>query len=78
MQFKYFYKLPNLTESKHYSRPNWVILLQIPIGCKELHHEIELGVVIGSNISRADPKKAFASVGGYALVLDMTARDLQV
>ena len=51
--------------------------IEIPVGCTELHHEIELGVVIGSRISRATPDVAFKSVGGYALVLDMTARDLQ-
>ena len=51
---------------------------QIPLGCTEVHHEIELGVVIGSRISRATPNDAFSAVGGYALVLDMTARDLQV
>ena len=48
------------------------------MGCTEIHHEIELGVVIGSRISRATPKEAFAAVGGYALVLDMTVREFQV
>ena len=59
---------------------NWwkYIWFQIPLGCTELHHEIELGVVIGSCISRASPKDAFAAIGGYALVLDMTVRDFQV
>lgn len=42
-----------------------------------MHHEIELGVVIGSRCSRASPEDAFKCVGGYALVLDMTARDFQ-
>ena len=51
---------------------------QIPVGCTEIHHEIELGVVIASRITRASPKEAFSAVGGYALVLDMTVRDFQV
>lgn len=43
----------------------------------ELHHEVELGVIIGRggrNIARAD---AMAHVAGYALCLDMTARNWQ-
>jgi len=51
--------------------------IEIPVGCTEIHHEVELGVVIGSRISRATPKEAFSAVGGYALVLDMTVRDFQ-
>jgi 2-keto-4-pentenoate hydratase/2-oxohepta-3-ene-1,7-dioic acid hydratase in catechol pathway len=41
-----------------------------------LHHEIELGLVIGKRLSRADriPKDA---VAGYVLALDLTLRDLQ-
>lgn len=49
----------------------------IPQGCTELHHEVELGVVIGKaghHISEAD---AMSHVAGYALALDMTARDFQ-
>jgi len=41
------------------------------------HHEVELGVVIGRearDISRAD---ALRYVGGYALAIDMTARNIQ-
>ncbi len=53
------------------------INLQIPIGCKEIHHEIELGVVVGKGgrgISEAD---SMSHVAGYVLALDMTARDFQ-
>jgi len=49
----------------------------VPSRCSELHYEVELGVVIakdGKNISEA---MAMSHVGGYALALDMTARDLQ-
>ncbi|XP_021361184.1 acylpyruvase FAHD1, mitochondrial-like [Mizuhopecten yessoensis] len=51
--------------------------IKFPPGCSELHHEVELGVVIGkggSNISESD---AMEHVGGYVVALDMTARDLQ-
>lgn len=51
--------------------------IKIPPQCKELHHEVELGVVIeksGSDIPVAEAEKYIA---GYVLALDMTARDLQ-
>jgi len=51
--------------------------IEIPVGSSELHHEVELGVVIGKTISRVTPEEAFAAVGGYALVLDMTERNYQ-
>lgn len=49
----------------------------IPKRCSSLHYEVELGVVIsklGRNIPEA---KALSHIGGYALALDMTARDIQ-
>ncbi|OQR78420.1 acylpyruvase FAHD1 [Tropilaelaps mercedesae] len=51
--------------------------IEIPPGSNVLHHEIELGVVIerpGKNILETE---AMQHVGGYALCLDMTARDTQ-
>merc|ERR1712223_1609701 len=51
--------------------------IEIPIGCKEVHHEIELGIVIGSSCSRVPADKIMDHVGGYVLALDMTARDFQ-
>lgn len=56
----------------------FISFFQIPRGCSSLHHEIELGVVIGNrgtDISEAD---AMSHVAGYILALDMTARDFQV
>lgn len=38
---------------------------------------MELGVVIGKQCSRVDEISAASCVGGYALALDMTARDIQ-
>jgi len=57
-----------ITQGKH---------IQLPPDCSELHHEVELGVVVekpGKNISAKD---ALDHVGGYVLCLDMTARDIQ-
>lgn len=49
-----------------------------PAGVLELHHEVELGVVIGAVCSRMPASADWrAYVGGYVLALDMTARDLQ-
>ncbi|KAI7829179.1 hypothetical protein BX661DRAFT_181508 [Kickxella alabastrina] len=50
--------------------------IEIPQGCV-VHHEVELGVVIGKagrDISAADASEYIA---GYALALDLTARNLQ-
>jgi len=51
--------------------------IRLPLGCSSLHHEIELGIVIGSKCSQIQPEEAMKCVGGYVLALDMTARDFQ-
>ena len=51
--------------------------LQLPKRCSSLHYEVELGVVV-SKLGRKIPEaSAMNHVGGYALALDMTARNLQ-
>ena len=52
--------------------------IEIPLGCNDLHHEIELGVVINKTCKRVTAEAAMEYVGGYCLALDMTARDFQV
>ncbi|CAG0921229.1 unnamed protein product [Notodromas monacha] len=49
----------------------------IPPECDDLHHEVELGVVIGSLARNVEQSSAMSFVAGYCLALDMTARDLQ-
>jgi len=51
--------------------------IEIPKGCSSLHHEIELGIVIGEKGSDIAQSKAMDHVAGYILALDMTARDFQ-
>ncbi|XP_071807491.1 oxaloacetate tautomerase FAHD1, mitochondrial-like [Asterias amurensis] len=51
--------------------------IKAPPGCKNLHHEVELGVVISQPGSNIPESSAMDHVGGYALALDMTARDFQ-
>lgn len=54
-----------------------VVISQIPERVKDLHYEVELGVVIGTNGRNIPESSAMSYVGGYTLALDMTARDLQ-
>ena len=51
--------------------------IEIPTGCKEMHHEVELAVVIGKNGRDIPASKAMEFVKGYSVALDMTARDWQ-
>ena len=48
-----------------------------PRAVSELHHEVELGVVIGTRCRRAAARDWRRFVSGYVVALDMTARDLQ-
>lgn len=49
----------------------------IPKVSRELHHEVELVVVIGSTAKDVTEENAMQHVLGYAVGLDMTLRDLQ-
>lgn len=42
-----------------------------------MHHEVELGIVIGRKCSSIKENEATDYIGGYIIALDMTARDLQ-
>lgn len=48
----------------------------IPSGV-DMHHEVELGVIIGRRASRVSRKDASNHIAGYCLALDMTARNWQ-
>lgn len=49
----------------------------IPRGCKNFHYEVELAVVIGETCRDVAESEVASKVAGYALALDMTARDFQ-
>jgi 2-keto-4-pentenoate hydratase/2-oxohepta-3-ene-1,7-dioic acid hydratase in catechol pathway len=49
----------------------------IPRMSQCLHHEIELGVIIGKNGKHISVDKALQHVLGYLVALDITARDIQ-
>lgn len=51
--------------------------IEIPAECSSLHHEVELGLVIGKEGKNIEEKVADHHIAGYVLALDMTARDIQ-
>ena len=51
--------------------------IRCPEQSKEVHHEAELGVVVGRTLSRATPVDARLAIFGYTCLNDVTARDIQ-
>lgn len=51
--------------------------IHIPEISNELHHELELVVVIGKEMRNVSPEEGMEGVLGYAVGLDMTLRDVQ-
>ncbi|GFZ21784.1 fumarylacetoacetate (FAA) hydrolase family [Actinidia rufa] len=51
--------------------------IEIPHPLESLDHEVELAVVIGQKARDVPEATAMDYVGGYALALDMTAREIQ-
>jgi len=49
----------------------------IPKMSKCLHHEVELGVIIGKKCKKIKQKDALDFILGYCVALDITARDIQ-
>ncbi len=64
----FFKPLTALNQSKYFTRPGF---------SSEVHHELELVVAITQFGQALTPDTAGACVGGYALGLDMTCRDIQ-
>ncbi|XP_062576522.1 uncharacterized protein LOC134238411 [Saccostrea cucullata] len=52
--------------------------IKIPLGCERLYFEVELGVIISRRCSNVKEQEVDNYIGGYCLVLDMTAQDFQV
>jgi 2-keto-4-pentenoate hydratase/2-oxohepta-3-ene-1,7-dioic acid hydratase in catechol pathway len=48
-----------------------------PVFGNELHHEVELVLLIGETISKANKTQAEKAIIGYGVGLDMTLRDVQ-
>ncbi|XP_069838192.1 oxaloacetate tautomerase FAHD1, mitochondrial-like isoform X2 [Dendropsophus ebraccatus] len=64
-----------LKSTSAYVREGAPVLM--PNYTSNLHHEVELGVVIGKGGKDIAQSSAMDHVEGYALCLDMTARDVQ-
>ncbi|CAE7798107.1 DNAH7, partial [Symbiodinium necroappetens] len=52
--------------------------IRLPRNIGPVHHEVELGIVIGQKCKRVKESEALGVVAGYCLALDLTARDLQL
>ena len=73
-------KLP--TEPVFFLKPISAIIpdkgvIVLPSMSKEVHHECELAVIIGSRTRHVQEAAAMQHVYGYSIILDVTARDLQ-
>ncbi|ACY84306.1 fumarylacetoacetate hydrolase family protein [Edwardsiella piscicida] len=49
----------------------------IPHGLGEVHHEVELAVLIGMPLSQANEDRVARAIAGYGVALDLTLRDVQ-
>jgi 2-keto-4-pentenoate hydratase/2-oxohepta-3-ene-1,7-dioic acid hydratase in catechol pathway len=49
----------------------------IPANQGEVHHEVEIAVLIGEPLTQATPIQAKQSIAGIGLALDLTLRDVQ-
>lgn len=49
----------------------------LPEGLGEVHHEIEITLLIGSSLKNANVEQAKAAICGYGVGLDLTLRDVQ-
>jgi len=63
-------------------KPNTSIIynnetILIPPQSHNIHHEIELGIIIGTTAKNITEESAESHIWGYLLALDITARDIQ-
>jgi len=49
----------------------------LPAWSEDVHHEVELALVIGRTCKGLRPEECEGAIAGYALALDLTARDVQ-
>lgn len=51
--------------------------LQLPQGQGEVHHEVEIALLVREQLRNVDAKAALWSMAGYGVALDLTLRDVQ-
>ena len=49
----------------------------IPTQYGSVHHELEIALLIGSELSHAQPEEVLSAISGVGLALDLTLRDVQ-
>jgi fumarylacetoacetate (FAA) hydrolase len=72
-----WYRLPifyfgNVSEIRGPDEPVWA-----PLGSAELDFELEVGAVVDASARDLDPDRAEDAIGGYCVLNDWSARDLQ-
>jgi fumarylacetoacetate (FAA) hydrolase len=72
-----WYRLPifyfgNVSEIRGPDEPVWA-----PLGSAELDFELEVGAVVDASARDLDPDRAEEAIGGYCILNDWSARDLQ-
>jgi 2-keto-4-pentenoate hydratase/2-oxohepta-3-ene-1,7-dioic acid hydratase in catechol pathway len=56
---------------------NWEHQIAIPTDRGECHHELELAILIGKRLTKANKNEANQAIAGITLALDLTLRDVQ-
>ncbi|CAH8625636.1 unnamed protein product [Schistosoma curassoni] len=51
--------------------------IKLPNGANEVHHEVELGLVIGKSLTNVKAEEVYSAILGYVVALDLTDRPLQ-
>jgi len=75
---KRWYKYPIYYIGNHLNFVTHKNPVSIPAYTRELDYELELGAVICSPLKNATPEEAKAAIGGFAVLNDFSARDVQL
>jgi 2-keto-4-pentenoate hydratase/2-oxohepta-3-ene-1,7-dioic acid hydratase in catechol pathway len=51
--------------------------VRLPSASQDVHHEVELVLVVGKTVSDISPDDALDAISGVAIGIDLTARDIQ-
>lgn len=51
--------------------------IPLPVKCGDIHHEVELAIIIGKKGKKVSQKYAHEYIAGAAVALDLTMRDIQ-
>lgn len=74
---KLWYRQPIYYMSNHLTFVPSGTPVKCPSYSKALDYELELGVVLGKPLFNATPEEALAAIGGFVVLNDFSARDVQ-